>query len=64
MKYGTIAGIALVVFVIALIILGPLATIFSVNTLFGTAWSYSFANWFSVVWLINIFYGLGRVIKK
>ena len=44
--------IAVVVLVIAIIVFGPLITIWSLNTLFPVlAIEYTFASWFAAFWL-------------
>ena len=52
---GTTTGAAALSFiallVVALIVIGPLASIWAVNTLFGTAIEYSFTNWMATAWL-------------
>jgi len=55
-KYFAAAG-ALLVFVVLLVIIGPLATIWAWNTLFGSLHSidYTAANWFAVVILGALF---------
>lgn len=47
-----IVGIILTLF--ALIAIGPLLTLFSVNALFSAGLSYTFTNWFAVVWLSTL----------
>jgi hypothetical protein len=37
--------------VVVLIVFGPLASIWAVNTLFGTAIEYSFTTWMAAAWL-------------
>lgn len=39
----------LVILIILLIILGPLLTIWIINTLFGTATPYTFITWFAAL---------------
>jgi len=43
--------IAVVLALIAVIIAGPLLTIWALNTIFALAIPYSIAEWFAVVWL-------------
>jgi hypothetical protein len=48
----TLTGfIGMVVLLIALIVLGPLATIWSLNTLFNLNIDYTFWTWLAVAWL-------------
>lgn len=53
---------------VALIGLGPLATIWSLNTLFGLNIAYNFWTWLSVVWFNLLAYGIStngaRLLKK
>lgn len=55
MKYVLIT--LAVIFLLAMIVLGPLATIASMNTLFGLDIAYTFWNWLSMVWLQWITFG-------
>ena len=52
---GTTAGAAValsfITLVVVLIVFGPLASIWAVNTLFGTAIEYSFTTWMATAWL-------------
>lgn len=64
MNKDTALILGMIVLIITLVILGPLATIFAVNTLFAAGWAYSFTNWFSVIWLQAVVYGIGRAAKK
>lgn len=51
--------IALIFLLIAgLMIVGPIATIWSLNTLFGLEISYSFKSWVAVAWLMAILNGI------
>jgi hypothetical protein len=45
------------VFAIAAIILGPLATIWSLNILFSLAIPYQLETWLAVVWLSMVTFG-------
>jgi hypothetical protein len=55
--------ILIVVAVIALIVFGPLAAIWAVNTLFGFAIAYTFENWLAVV-VLTAFFGKANVNIK
>ena len=41
--------------IVALIVFAPLATIWSLNTLFALAIPYNFATWFAAFWLTAVF---------
>jgi len=63
MKYIAIVG-ALVV-LLAVILVGPLLTIASLNTLFGLNIAYTLYTYLSVMWLnITTFGGLGLSIRS
>ena len=63
MKYVAIIG-ALVA-LLAVILVGPLLTIASLNTLFGLNIAYTFSTYLSVMWLnITTFGGLGLSIRS
>lgn len=49
--------IFLIFVLILLIILGPLATIWSLNTLFGLSIAYTFWTWLAMVWLSMVTFG-------
>jgi len=42
-----------VIFIVALVIFGPLLTIWSFNTLFGFAIPYTLKTWFATLWLVG-----------
>jgi hypothetical protein len=56
--------LVLVLLIIAAIIFGPLLTIASINTLFGTAIPYTFWTWASVAWLQGVLVGTGYHVKS
>jgi hypothetical protein len=43
-----------ILFVIALVIVGPLISILAVNTLFGLTIPFNLATWFASLWLSGI----------
>ena len=43
--------------IVAAIILGPIATIWSLNTLFSMSIPYQFETWCAVVWLSMVTFG-------
>ena len=45
------------VVIVALIVFGPLATIWSLNTLFGLGIEYSLWTWLAMVWLSTVTFG-------
>ena len=47
----------LIALLILIIILGPLATIWSLNTLFGLGIAYTFWTWLATVWLSMVTFG-------
>jgi hypothetical protein len=49
--------ILLVALLIVIVIFAPLATIWSLNTLFGTAIAYDFWTWLAAVWLSSVTFG-------
>jgi len=53
----TSTAIGLILLIVALIILGPLATIWSLNTLFGLGIAYTFWTWLAAVWLSMVTFG-------
>ena len=46
-----------IAFALACIALGPLATIWSINTLFVLTIPYTIETWFAVVWLTMVTFG-------
>jgi hypothetical protein len=42
---------------IVVVIFAPLATIWSLNTLFGTAIAYNFWTWLAAIWLSSVTFG-------
>ena len=55
MKTSTAIGVVLLI--VALIVFGPLATIWSLNTLFGLGIAYTFWTWLATVWLSMVTFG-------
>lgn len=51
---------ALTVLIVALIAIGPLITIWALNTLFGLEIAYSFFTWAATVWLTAVLSAVGR----
>lgn len=59
----TSTRISLIVLIVALLLLAPFATIWSLNTLFGLGIAYSFWTWLAVVWLVGILGGTSATGK-
>lgn len=53
----TTALIGWLALIVAAIILGPIATIWSLNTLFSMSIPYQFETWCAVVWLSMVTFG-------
>ena len=49
--------ILLVVLLIVVVIFAPMATIWSLNTLFGLTIAYDFWTWLAAVWLSSVTFG-------
>lgn len=63
MKYVAIVGV--LVFLLGMLIIGPLLTIFSLNTLFGLNIAYTIWTYLSVMWLnLTTFGGLSMAIRS
>lgn len=63
MKYVAIIGV--LVFLLAVILVGPLLTLASLNTLFGLNIAYTVWTYLSVMWLnITTFGGLSMAIRR
>lgn len=58
--------VVLVLFLLlaALIVMGPMFTIWSLNTLFATQIPFNFHTWAAVIWLMTVFHGIRFQIKK
>jgi len=54
----------LILFLIAVIVLAPLVTIWALNTLFGLGIAYTFWTWAAAVWLQGIFGGAIAAASK
>lgn len=50
----TLALIVLIILLGAILGFGPIITIWSLNTVFGTTIAYNFATWFGTLWLGSI----------
>jgi hypothetical protein len=50
-------GLFVVVLVLAILILVPFASIWSLNTLFGLGIDYTFWTWLAMVWLSTVTFG-------
>lgn len=63
MKYVAIIGV--LVLLLGVLIIGPLLTIFSLNTLFGLNIAYTIWTYLSVMWLnLTTFGGLSMAIRN
>ncbi len=61
---ATLAVVGLFIIVIlALVVVGPFFTIWSLNTLFSLEIPYSFSTWIAVNWLLFLLHGV-KVQKK
>jgi hypothetical protein len=60
MEEKEIIGLILILlfYIVCMAIIGPLFTIWSLNTLFGLEIAYSFKNWVAVVWLTLVLYSV------
>ena len=54
----------LAVLLVILTIVGPLITIWSLNTIFGLQIPYEFKSWAAVIWLMTVFHGIKFQINK
>lgn len=54
---NTSTAIGVFLLLVTLIALGPLATIWSFNTLFGLGIEYTFWTWLATVWLSMVTFG-------
>jgi len=56
-------AVAVILAFLAIMILAPFATVWSLNTLFGLGIAYGFYEWLAVVWLTVVTFG-GIAYKK
>jgi len=62
---GTFGIFGLIAFILALIVFGPLISIWSLNALFALAIPYSFKTWLAVCWIQMVtFGGVQTALKK
>ena len=54
----------MMVLLISLIIMGPIFTIWSLNTVFELKIPINFNSWASVIWLMTVFHGIRFQINK
>lgn len=47
--------IAIVIFIVALVALGPLVVIWALNTIFGLGIAYTFLNWLAMIVIMGVF---------
>lgn len=50
--------------IVVVSILGPIFTIWSLNTLFGLQIPYTFTSWLAVLWLMTVLHGIKISLKK
>lgn len=55
--FATFGIIGLLVFLIAVIIFAPFATLWSLNTLFNLGIAYTFKTWLATVWIQMVTFG-------
>lgn len=60
----TLVLIVLIILLGAILGFGPIITIWSLNTVFGTTIAYNFATWFGTLWLVGIVAGAARSTTK
>ena len=60
----TIVVALLFVLLLVLIWIGPIFTIWSINTLFGLEIPITFNSWAAVVWLMTVFHGIRFQINR
>lgn len=56
--------VVLLIVVFALVILGPIFTIWSLNTLFGLGIPYTFKTWCATIWIHTILHGIRTSFKR
>lgn len=56
--------VILLLMIIVLIIIGPIFTIWSLNTLFQMNIPYNFQTWASMVWVHTVLHGVRTSFKK
>jgi len=56
----TLSIVGLIILIIALIGVGPILTIASINTLFNMSIAYNIWTWLSVVWLCLLAFGSSK----
>lgn len=54
----------LLLLLVALVVFGPIFTIWSLNTVFGLKIPFNFQTWAAVIWLMTVFHGIRFQIKK
>ena len=59
-----ILGLFLIVSCFAIIFVGPIFTIWSLNTLFGTEIPIDFKHWVAVLWLATLLRGFTVTLKR
>lgn len=68
MKGNKMKEVVILVFLVALALLmigiGPLITLWSINTVFGMNIAYNLATWFGTVWLGMCLFPVKNFIKK
>ena len=55
---------ALILFLVAIIVLAPLVTIWALNTVFGLGIAYTFWTWLGTLWLQGIIGGAVAATKR
>jgi hypothetical protein len=59
-----ILGLALIAACFALVFVGPIFTIWSLNLIFGTEIPVDFKHWIAVLWLATILRGVNITLKR
>ena len=56
--------LVMLVLTFALVLLGPIFSIWSLNILFGTEIAYNFKTWVAMIWIHTIIHGIRTTFKK
>lgn len=59
-----LVAVALLALLLALIVLGPIFTIWSLNILFGLHIPMTLKTWAAAIWLMTVLYGIRFQLKR
>jgi len=59
-----VAAMMFLLFLLFLVVMGPIFTIWSLNSLFALSIPINFETWCATLWIVTVFHGIKLSVKK